>query len=255
LAGALVESSGGALENKRQKSAHPKLPVPRAFASIAPGVTTAHLFNRQGTAIKHLNGITMAMIILLAFAIRATPQSMPIDLYRSTKYGIVAEFDSSVAACSSLSNVARNLCKALARRQYIVAMAVLEASYKPSPEARYKARINIADADYLVAQRLCDNKSGGARNLCLREARGAQMAAKADAIEMDENSNAYRAARNKADARQFTREDEERAEARKDSAFEKRNTEFEISKERCDPLTDRFKVACAEESKRRLGPS
>ena len=46
-----------------------------------------------------------------------------------------------------------------------VAKAELEARYKPSDKAAYKARVAKADADYEVAKEKCDDLSGNAKDV------------------------------------------------------------------------------------------
>ena len=47
-----------------------------------------------------------------------------------------------------------------------VAKAELEVEYKPSPKARYEARVAKAEADFKVAKEKCNDKGGNMKDLC-----------------------------------------------------------------------------------------
>ena len=194
----------------------------------------------------------MAMTIFLGLSTGATALTMSKERYESVKGGIETEFTSTRASCALLPANARGLCRAEARQKYIVATAALEANFKLSKDGSYKSRITIADADYRVARRICHTKAGDAKKLCMKQARAVQIAAKVDAMRMDESSNANRAVIDDAGARKAVREEEERTEARRDSAIDKRRTQYEISRERCEILAPDAKIICVKDSKRRF---
>ena len=191
------------------------------------------------------------MTMFLGFSIGVTALTMAKDQYQSAKDAIESEYTATKASCASLSSNARELCRAEARQKYIVATAALDVNFKLSKDGSYKSLIAIADADYLVARRICDTKAGNAKSQCLKVARATQIAAKADALATDESSNANRAIINDAAGR----EEEERTETRRDSAIDKRRTDYEIAKERCAILAQDARIMCVQESKRRFGQS
>ena len=113
----------------------------------------------------------------------------------------------------------------------------------------------MANADYLVAREKCQDKIGDAKPLCVKAARAVQIAAKLDAMSLDDHSLANRAANDRtAAARKARRDDGERAEANKDPASAKRDTEYQIAKEQCERSAGDAKIACLKESKGRFGP-
>ncbi len=93
-----------------------------------------------------------------------------------------------------------------------VAKAELDARYKPSDKAAYKAREAKADADYEVAKEKCDDLSGNAKDVCVKDAKAAHVSAK-------ENAKVARAAAKPADNTAAKQADV--AEARKDAAAER----------------------------------
>jgi hypothetical protein len=133
--------------------------------------------NRRGKF--NINAIAIA--IGLAFSVGAIAQTMSKDEYKSAKDGIATEYKSAKAACGSLSGNAKDICLAEAGGNEKVAKAELEAKYKPSVDASYKVRVARADADYAVAREKCDDLAGNVKDVCVKEAKAAAVAAKADA--------------------------------------------------------------------------
>ena len=192
----------------------------------------------------------LIMTIALAFSAGAA-LTVPNEQYQSARRHLAAELDASRQACKSLPRNSIGLCRAEADRDYRVASAELDALYNPSSDGSYKARIAIANAEYLVARRKCDGKDGDLKRFCLNQARAAQIAAKAP----EDISIMKRAFDKRAEAaRKETREEEERTEGRKDPSPAKRNTELHIFTERCDTLPDDDRFACLTEADKRFGP-
>ncbi len=108
-------------------------------------------------------------------------QSMPHGVYKAEKERIEAEYKVDKARCDSLAGNAKNICLAEAKGKEEVAEADLEARYKPSKDSRYKARAAKAEADYKVAKERCGDQAGNAKDVCLKEAKAAETAGKADA--------------------------------------------------------------------------
>ena len=110
---------------------------------------------------------TLAIAVGLVFSAGAMAQTMSRNQYKFARSGIAAEYQSATAACGSLSDHAKDLCKAEASGKSKVAKAELKARYKPSEDARYKVRVARAAADSSVA-----NKAD-ARKLAASEKRDA----------------------------------------------------------------------------------
>ena len=101
--------------------------------------------------------------------------------YQAGKGAITAEYKSARAACNSFSGNANDICVLEAKGKERVALAELEASYKPGAKTKYDARVAKAEADYSVAKERCDDLAGNPKDVCVKEAKAAQISAKADA--------------------------------------------------------------------------
>lgn len=199
-----------------------------------------------------MRAIMMTAILALGVGAALT---MPNDEHRSVRRQLAVELDESRRACTSLPDRSIRLCRAEALRTYAVASARIEALYNPSAEAGYKARIAIANAEYLMARRTCDEKTGAVKRACLAYARVAQVAAKAGAHASEDVSVGTRVLDERVSAaRRAMREEGERTEARNDAEADRRNTELQISLDACAALRVSEQPACRHESARRFGP-
>jgi len=125
---------------------------------------------------------TLAAVVGVLFSLNAMAEpNMSHDAYKAEKSRIESEYKVDKARCDSLAGNAEDICEAEVKGKKEVAEADLEARYKPSKENRYKTRIAKAEADYKVAKERCDDLSGNAKEVCLKEAKAAEAAAKADA--------------------------------------------------------------------------
>ena len=91
----------------------------------------------------------------------------------------------------SFDGNAEDICLAEAEGKEEVAKAELEARYKPSRENDYQVKVAKAKADYRVAKERCDDRSGNAKDVCLKEAKAAEAAAIADAKRADQEPSNY----------------------------------------------------------------
>jgi hypothetical protein len=193
----------------------------------------------------------IALAIGLAFSAGATAQSMSKNDYNAAKAGIEAQTKSAIASCASLSGNAKDICVVEAKGKAKVALADLEASYKPSTKAHYQARVTKAEADYAVAKERCDDVAGNVKDVCVKEAQAAQTAAKADAKAQMKTSEANATAREKStEAR--TQAKSESTAARKDAAQEKRDADYKVAKEKCDAFASDAKDRCLADAKARF---
>lgn len=219
---------------------------------------------------------TIAVAVGLAFSTGAMAQSMSKDEYKAGRDGISAEYKSAKANCSSFSGNVKDRCKAEARGNEKTAQAELEFRYKPAAKTRYEARVAKAQADYSVAKEQCDDKAGNVKDVCLKEAKAAEIAAKADAKAQMKISDANKTANQQssaahmkadekaADANKIAnrkssaahmRANEKAVEARKDAAADKRDADFAVAKEKCDVYSGDAKDLCMREAKAQFGKS
>lgn len=187
--------------------------------------------------------------------------------YDAQKDRIEADFKSSRERCGSMQANAKDVCEAQAKGDQKIARAQLEAQYKPSARNDQKVKEAQADARYDVAKEQCDDMEGNRKDVCVKEAKAAQTAAKADARVTRASSaerpavpgaagtagsgmtdNRSTQAGTPANSRQAAT-----ADARKDAAEDKNKAQYEVAKERCDAMSGNAKDSCISAAKQRYG--
>src|SRR5437762_11153664 len=113
---------------------------------------------------------------------KATP-SAPIskEAYDTAVRNAETQYKTDKDACSSRSGNAKDICLEEAKGKEKVAKADAEAAYKATPKAREDARIARAEATHGVAKEKCDDLSGNAKDVCVKEVDAVLVKAKADA--------------------------------------------------------------------------
>jgi hypothetical protein len=147
------------------------------------------------------------------------------EAYKAEKDRIEAEYKAAKERCNKLSGNAEDVCEAQAKGDQRVAEADLDARNKGTAKARADARLVRADAQYEVAKEKCDDLSGNAKDVCVKDAKAAHARAKAEAK-----------ADRSADASTVTREPDYRA-----------------ALARCDKLTGDPRATCVAETKAKYG--
>ena len=183
----------------------------------------------------------IAAAVSLAFSACAMASSMTKYEYKAGKKGIEADYTSMKSGCDPLIANAKDICKAEAKGKENVALAELEAAYKPTAKTRNDVRIAKADANYAVAKEKCDDLAGNTKDVCMKEAKAAHVAAIADAKVQLKTTDANQTAHEKI------------ADVRKDAAADKRDAEYAVAKEKCDALKSDAKDQCVKEAKSRYG--
>jgi hypothetical protein len=136
---------------------------------------------------KTMNGfgaIAIALGVALSSGAMAGP-SMTNDVYKAEKERIKTEYKAEKERCGSLSGNAKDICLAEAKGNQDVAETDLDARHKPSKDSRYKANAAKGNAEYEVAKEKCDDLAGNAKDVCLKDAKAAEAAAKANAKKGD----------------------------------------------------------------------
>jgi hypothetical protein len=150
-------------------------------------------------------------------------------------------YKSDKDACKSLSGNANDICMAEAKGKEKVAKAEADAAYESTPKARESARKAKADADYDVAKEKCDDLSGNAKDVCVKEAKAAHVKSLADA----------KVDRVASDTRNESMQ--KTAAAKQDAAQDKRDADYKVAIEKCDALAGPAKDACVHDAKMRFG--
>jgi hypothetical protein len=152
-----------------------------------------------------------------------------------------AQYKTDKARCDGLSGNAKDICMEEAKGKEKVAKAEAAAAYEGTPKARESARKARADATYEVAKEKCDDLSGNAKDVCVKEAKAVHVKATADAKVDRVASDTQQTAATKT------------AEARKDAVEDKRDAEYKVAVEKCDSLAGDAKSACVRDAKARFG--
>ena len=193
---------------------------------------------------------TMKPIASLVFALGLAASgsafaadTMTRDVYKAEKERIEAEHKSAKEACDRLSGNTKDVCQVQAKANQRIAEAELDARNKGTAKARQDARVTRANAEYEVAKEKCDDLSGNAKDVCVKEAKAAETKAKADA-KVDRQTSEVRKDSN-----------ERTADARRDASQAKRDADYGVAVERCDRFAGNAKDSCIADAKAKFGRS
>jgi hypothetical protein len=165
------------------------------------------------------------------------------DAYDTAVSNADTQYKMDKDGCSSRSGNAKDICLAEATGKEKVAKANAEAAYEATPKAREDARVARAEATHSVAKEKCDDLSGNAKDVCVKEADAALVKAKADA----------KVDRVAADTRQDAAT--KQADANKEANADKRNADYKVAIEKCDALAAPAKDTCVGNAKVQYGKS
>lgn len=177
----------------------------------------------------HPHAITLA-VALLVVSTGALAQAISKPEYQVGKDKVAADYKVAKAACAALSGNPRDICVAQAKGQKKIGKADLEVRYEPTEKHRYKLAEAKAEATYSVARERCDDLAGNAKDVCIKEAKAAEVTAKADAKVTQKSSD-----------------------ARIDANADKRQAQYRVEKEKCDALSGVPKTQCLDQAKMNFG--
>jgi hypothetical protein len=123
------------------------------------------------------------LVLALGFAFSAGLMAKGISRgdYQAGNKRVGAAYKSAKAACASLEGNTNDICMAKAQGKKNIALAENQARYQPNPMANFRVRIARAKAAYAVASEGCDEQTGDAKDICVKEAKAVSAKAKADA--------------------------------------------------------------------------
>jgi hypothetical protein len=150
--------------------------------------------------------------------------------YERVKASAKSTYDAAKARCDALKDNAKDICVAEAQAARTKTEVKAEAAYKDTPKARENAVHQAAEADYKVARKQCDDRTGNDKDVCIKVAKAALVRAKADA--------------------KVTRVS---SDARIDASKEKREAEYSVAAQKCDAMTGDAKSACVKDAKAKYG--
>lgn len=173
------------------------------------------------------SAVLVAAMLLLPVAQAA---NMNKDDYKASKTRISDAYKADKAACASLTANAKDICKEEAKAKEKVAKAENEASYTGKTADMKKVRTVKADTVYAVAKERCDDQTGNAKDVCVKEAKAVHEKALAD-VKMDKQVS----------------------EAAQDSMTTKRDADYKVASEKCDASSGDAKSACMSAAKAKYG--
>jgi uncharacterized protein with LGFP repeats len=150
--------------------------------------------------------------------------------YTADKTRISAEYKADKATCDALKDNAKDVCAEEAKGKEKVALAELEYAYTGKAKDRTKALETKVKADYAVAKEKCDDQTGNAKDVCVKEAKAVETKALAD-VKMNK----------------------EIKEAKKDDTVAKSDADYKVAIEKCDALAGDPKATCIAAAKSKFG--
>ncbi|WP_302175050.1 hypothetical protein [uncultured Hydrogenophaga sp.] len=180
------------------------------------------------THTRTLPAILLTASLLALTVAHAAPMSK-VD-YKAGKDRTEADYKTDKAACDARSANAKDICMEEAKAKEKVARAELEYGYTGKPADRNKVNVAKAESAYAVAKERCDDQSGNAKDVCVKEAKSVEVKALADA-----------------------KMGKEIGEARKDAAAGKLDAEYDVAIEKCDAMAGDAKGGCIAAAKAKFG--
>ncbi len=183
-----------------------------------------------------MNRIHSIKLSFITAALLALPLAQAANMtkpdYQAGKDRASADYKADKKACAAMTKNAKDICMEEAKGREKVAKADLEYRYTGKPKDQNKLMLARADATYAVAKEKCDDLTGNAKDVCVKEAKAVHIKAKADA-KMGSTI----------------------AEARTDAAADKKDADYKVAAEKCDALVGDAKSACMAAAKARFGKS
>jgi hypothetical protein len=173
---------------------------------------------KTNTALSCLS-LALAATFCMASAQAAT--SMTKATYDGAKDDIKATYKVAHDQCQPKSGNAKDICLEIVKGQEKVALAHLEYHYSGTEKDRLKLHEAQYEARYDVAKEKCDDLSGDAKDVCVREAKTARDKAKAS-----------------------KKLDEKVSEAFSDAEVSMRKADYKLAKEKCDAQSGDKKDIC-----------
>ncbi|HSW04615.1 hypothetical protein [Aquabacterium sp.] len=173
-----------------------------------------------------------ALIAAGLLAISAVQAQMPAADYKAAKDRISETYKTDKKACDQLSANAKDVCTEEAKGKEKIAKAELEYQHTGKADDLRKVTLAKAEAAYEVAKEKCDDLAGNDKDVCKKEAKAAEVKAKADVKVSKVDAN-----------------------ARQDAAQDKRDADYKVALAKCDAMAGEAKVACVNSAKAQFGKS
>ena len=161
--------------------------------------------------------------------------------YKTQKDAVSSEYKAAKVKCDSLKANAKDICVSEAKGVEKVAKAELEAQYKPSAKNTQKVSLAKADAAYDTAKEKCDDLSGNAKDVCVKDAKVVHVKAKEEAkiAKVSADTSSTKA--------------EKMSSVKKEAGADEREAMYKAARERCDSLAGAVKDTCQNDAKVKYG--
>ena len=116
------------------------------------------------------HGALAALALAACAHAHADRATMATPHHAAARQAIVSESRASRAACDALRGNAKAVCVAESAGRAKIALAELEARYRPSEKRRYEVYVAKAQAAHAVARARCDDLVWRAKDACTRKA-------------------------------------------------------------------------------------
>lgn len=176
---------------------------------------------------SHAGAFALLMCVTAA-ALGATPEAKL--EYQKANELAKAAYKNASARCAGITGNPKDVCLAEAKAARVRAEQEAHAHYKNTLKAYTASRIKIADAIYELDKVKCDALTGNDKDVCLKQAKATQVAARADA-----------------------KADKKAIEARTDARDDKRTAEYKVALEKCDAFAGAAKDSCVAAAKSQYG--
>ena len=150
--------------------------------------------------------------------------------YNHAKENAESSYKIANEKCNAFKDNQKDVCKAEADLAKVRAKSEAEATYKGTLSARISAREDIASAEYDLAKTKCASQTGNNKDVCIKQAKAVEVAAKADA-----------------------KADKKVVNALVDAQEDKADANYKVALEKCDPLTGAVKDKCVASAEIKFG--
>lgn len=174
---------------------------------------------------------TLTVFALAALALPAAQAAMISKTeFSNGKSRISADYKADKAACAAMKGNAKDICVEQAKAKEKLARAELDYSYSGKPADRMRIGVVKADGIYAVAKEQCDDQTGNAKDVCVKEAKAVHVKALAEA----KMAKKVKAAKN-------------------DAAQDIRDADYKVAAEKCDAMNGDAKGNCIKAAKQKFG--
>lgn len=173
---------------------------------------------------------TVALHLAMSAAPASAADTQSKAVYNSTNEKAAADYKQARAQCDSITGNPKDVCVAQAKAARVQTEANATAAYKGTPAARASARDDIANANYDVESAKCGSQTGTQKDVCIKQAKANQVAAKSDATA-----------------------DKKATQAWNDANEDKLTANYKVAKEKCDAFAGQRKDDCVTAAKNQYG--